>query len=732
MPQAAVLLMADAALQKAGKPLVALRYLAQASSKNREARSLVHSSVEMLKSNSLQAHDKAWINESLAGSETGLSRLSDILQSDPAFRRRSAALKNLSLNFPREAAPPDDASDNTVIDMMLDKVIQEVQDETEEDGILTQLMDLCWNKQWLGDLSRNALHSLIACIGSFIQGAEEADRLTFTRASRGQPLSLLLSLYSFTLHDQGLSSEVLSFILTFVSRENVLVKAEVFQIEARGRRIVQKQTDLIKTLLDCIRESIPTITQPSTAPLLGENGKVKGYATSRSPLPASKEGEACQLEMWISVLIELSSSSKSICRELYRRGAVDFLDNCLDLTLTPPLLSAVEKGYGSIASNCELLAMDVCQSSNLALLCGVSLHSKSTTLALAALDRLSSLVDSTPTPSFLQIFKPGGVIHCSYSLLSLSINLKASASSSPKANAGQRLHPWTAAVMSLASPSDPPQAIDFNAQHSTTFRDVCRSLFLSAIERARRMEGKKPGSPSPGKLRVPCVGFLAFLRPRDVMMMERQVKNDENSALVPSIPCSSVPKPAAAEVKRLPSVRHPSPTSPLDASLSLLSEGSSNYKEETIEAWTQTESDVSIKLVLPRRAEKKDLTVDVTSERLCVNLGGSIVLQGQLRNKIESSLTIWTFDRDSSSLDLLIVKAVKGHYWRSLFLGGPEKSHIAVLQEAIMSDEPLDDSLEARELLATLREKQRQVVDGSHSLENTFDDFRLVLGDGML
>lgn len=215
-------------------------------------------------------------------------------------------------------------------------------------------------------------------------------------------------------------------------------------------------------------------------------------------------------------------------------------------------------------------------------------------------------------------------------------------------------------------------------------------------------------------------------------MMERQVKNDENSALVPSIPCSSVPKPAAAEVKRLPSVRHPSPTSPLDASLSLLSEGSSNYKEETIEAWTQTESDVSIKLVLPRRAEKKDLTVDVTSERLCVNLGGSIVLQGQLRNKIESSLTIWTFDRDSSSLDLLIVKAVKGHYWRSLFLGGPEKSHIAVLQEAIMSDEPLDDSLEARELLATLREKQRQVVDGSHSLENTFDDFRLVLGDGML
>jgi hypothetical protein len=80
----------------------------------------------------------------------------------------------------------------------------------------------------------------------------------------------------------------------------------------------------------------------------------------------------------------------------------------------------------------------------------------------------------------------------------------------------------------------------------------------------------------------------------------------------------------------------------------------------------------------------------------------------------------------------LLVKSDKGHYWRSLFLGGVEKSHMTVLQEALASDEPIDETPEARELLASLREKQAQVVDGRHCLESSFDDFRLVLGDEML
>ena len=239
------------------------------------------------------------------------------------------------------------------------------------------------------------------------------------------------------------------------------------------------------------------------------------------------------------------------------------------------------------------------------------------------------------------------------------------------------------------------------------------------------MEGKKSAVGVPGKLRVPCIGFLAFLRPRDVMLLERRLKMDESSSLAPLIPTSAKPE---GIKKSLPIVRHPSPTSPLDGSMSILSQGSSKSEE----VWAQTETEVTIKCVLPRAAQKKDIVVDATSEHLCIKLGGSIVLQGRLRNKIDSSLTIWTIDREALCMDLLIVKAKKGHYWRSLFEGGMEKSHVAILQEALSSDEPLDDSPESRELLTELREKQRQVVNGQHSLEESFDDFRLVLGDEML
>lgn len=260
------------------------------------------------------------------------------------------------------------------------------------------------------------------------------------------------------------------------------------------------------------------------------------------------------------------------------------------------------------------------------------------------------------------------------------------------------------------------------------------------------MEGKKPPAlmmGAPGKIKIPCVGFLAFLRPRDVILMERQLKMDENSCLAPySIPSAS-PKSGEGVKKAPPIIRHPSPTSPLDLSV-MSSQGSSKGTSQgslssmdQVE-WTQTQSEIHIKCMsLPFRTLKKDVNVDLTPENLQVSLGTSIVLQGKLRDKVDSSGLIWTLGHEkdgSSSLELMLVKARKGHYWRSLFVGGLEKSHVAILQEAISSDDlmSVDDSPGARDLLTSLRERQKAVVDGTHSLENSFDDFRLVLGDEML
>jgi hypothetical protein len=65
--------------------------------------------------------------------------------------------------------------------------------------------------------------------------------------------------------------------------------------------------------------------------------------------------------------------------------------------------------------------------------------------------------------------------------------------------------------------------------------------------------------------------------------------------------------------------------------------------------------------------------------------------------------------------------------------GGPEKSHREVLQELVDADEPHQSydeiSVESKMLIEEIRERQAMVTQGLFDLENSFDDFRISLGD---
>ncbi|GFH25931.1 CS domain-containing protein, partial [Haematococcus lacustris] len=123
--------------------------------------------------------------------------------------------------------------------------------------------------------------------------------------------------------------------------------------------------------------------------------------------------------------------------------------------------------------------------------------------------------------------------------------------------------------------------------------------------------------------------------------------------------------------------------------------------------WSQGADNVEVWLLLPPGTAKHELSVEVTATRLRVNLGwAGRVLDGPLTRSVKASEAVW---REVVRLHILLPKAER-HYWRSLFEGGAQKSHLEVLQEALAADEPHQayDQLdpEAQALVDDLRERQ--------------------------
>ncbi|PNW80786.1 hypothetical protein CHLRE_07g329600v5 [Chlamydomonas reinhardtii] len=151
--------------------------------------------------------------------------------------------------------------------------------------------------------------------------------------------------------------------------------------------------------------------------------------------------------------------------------------------------------------------------------------------------------------------------------------------------------------------------------------------------------------------------------------------------------------------------------------------------------WSQTSTELFVNIVLPQGTRRAEVSLTITPTRLTLRLGWcGRVVDGPLHRKVAPSDCIWTLE--GHTLQVLLAKAEAGHWWRALFEGGEEKGLYQVLSEAVEADEPLvpveamDEG--GRLLLEELIERQEMIADGSFDLENSFDDFRLVVGDNTL
>jgi tetratricopeptide (TPR) repeat protein len=150
-------------------------------------------------------------------------------------------------------------------------------------------------------------------------------------------------------------------------------------------------------------------------------------------------------------------------------------------------------------------------------------------------------------------------------------------------------------------------------------------------------------------------------------------------------------------------------------------------------SWTQSNTEVTVTIKVPRGTRAKDLDVVVTPTRLLVKLKWyGRVFDGPLSRRCKASESWWMLDDDEGRIDLCIPKD-DTHFWRSLFEGGEMKSYYEILQELVQADEPIPsyDELpgEAKDLVDELRERQELVSEGLID-PDIFDDFRCVLSDG--
>ena len=148
--------------------------------------------------------------------------------------------------------------------------------------------------------------------------------------------------------------------------------------------------------------------------------------------------------------------------------------------------------------------------------------------------------------------------------------------------------------------------------------------------------------------------------------------------------------------------------------------------------WSQTTAEVHVTLGMPRGTRARELTVAVTPTRLTVTLAWhGRVVDGPLSRRCKAREATWALEGDELSI---MIPKDDPYFWKALFEGGEEKSHVAVLQELINADEAspdydeLDD--ETKDLLADLREQQQMMAEGLIDPINGLDDYRLVLGDG--
>lgn len=460
---------------------------------------------------------------------------------------------------------------------------------TGKPQLLPRLLDALWTP-WLDALPPSSVLDMAQVISSYALGTK-FDRQLLTKAARGKPLQLLLHLYKAIEHGDQSSSLpkgqgagrkpccqaahlVLSSLLALAWQEPSLIRAEAFTLSeakrsskalAAGDSTGPQQMVLVPShlLKDMVKEAEHCLQhcQPCSVPDLAWDGSTKAYIATRAPAdpchmecsPSGDAGVGSLLEDWIKLLTAAAASSKVAARELHRCHLLEVFQSVLETCLGAPgsLIEAVESAYGVCAKQSQMMAQDIFDSPSPPSLIGMALHSKQPSLVLVSLDRLTSLVDSCSGADFQRIVQPTGIMAAVHHLMLLSLGSQGS-SNGPESSGSpiggprtQIVHPWEAALRAAAAARDQASQLkafnpsvscqpvaDFGLPQAGALKDAAQCLLIACLDRSRRHAGLKP-------MQAPRNGYWASVRPRELLMMERRLKEEWAAALIPRLPMQS-------------------------------------------------------------------------------------------------------------------------------------------------------------------------------------------------
>jgi hypothetical protein len=118
-------------------------------------------------------------------------------------------------------------------------------------------------------------------------------------------------------------------------------------------------------------------------------------------------------------------------------------------------------------------------------------------------------------------------------------------------------------------------------------------------------------------------------------------------------------------------------------------------------SWTQTDSEVTIKVKVPAGTKSKAISLDVSSKKLKLKVLGDTILDGELhRNVAADDCTFTLEDHDDGRLVVVILEKLQktssnGH-WKCVCIGEPEIN--TNFGPAIMTADPNDPNAIARML----------------------------------
>lgn len=153
---------------------------------------------------------------------------------------------------------------------------------------------------------------------------------------------------------------------------------------------------------------------------------------------------------------------------------------------------------------------------------------------------------------------------------------------------------------------------------------------------------------------------------------------DDTATVTDTIKEKEKEVPPAAESKPTPAAKEKSPTA--SKKKAPIADESWNGAVRENYTWSQTLTDLDLKVIVPRGTTAKDLKIDITTSHLKVillntrdpeNPGPRTIIEGEFTRKVIPSQSMWSIEKATSVVHINLEKPQEV-MWKSVLKGEPE------------------------------------------------------------